>query len=289
MERLYSENLRSEIKHNFLKKMIFRLDYEGIMEADIEQCVLDLRQSFFDAGFVDMERRTENEEDMQLKMELNISDANRFSVRDTGKSSVYRFSSNNKEVLELNKSFFTLTVDVDEAYERFDKYIAVLAKTVDTIKHISPYFRALRMGLRKINICFLKDLRSLSDYFTKAAFNIGDIAEQFSDSQCTASNIVTILLKEGYQVNYVRNLQEGVMQQESGVQQTVYQVVLDVDVYKEDNREILPLLADEDGIKNTLIQQNMIEFEVFIKSLSDRFVELLQKDTFESDEIKGVN
>ena len=29
--------LRSEIKHNFLKQIIFRLDYEGLMEADVEK------------------------------------------------------------------------------------------------------------------------------------------------------------------------------------------------------------------------------------------------------------
>ena len=31
--------LRSEIKHNFLKQIIFRLDYEGLMESDIEECI----------------------------------------------------------------------------------------------------------------------------------------------------------------------------------------------------------------------------------------------------------
>lgn len=281
-------NLRSEIKHNFLKQIIFRLDYEGIMEADIEKSVFDLRQKFFDAGFVNMENRTENQVDVQLKMDLNIPDENRFSISNTNKSLVYRFSSDNKEVLELNKSFFTLTVDIDEIYETFDKYIALLAKTVATIKSTSPYFRALRIGLRKINICFLKDLSSLSDYFTKAAFNIDDVVEQFSDCKCTASNMVTILLKEGYQVNYVRNLQEGVMQQENGEQQTVYQVVLDIDVFKENNREISPLLADEECIKDTLTKQNTIEFEIFVKSLSDMFVELLKKDTFEDNKIEGI-
>ena len=38
--------LRSEIKHNFLKQIIFRLDYEGIMDSDIEKCIVSLRETF---------------------------------------------------------------------------------------------------------------------------------------------------------------------------------------------------------------------------------------------------
>lgn len=72
--------MRSEIKHNFLKQLIFRLDYEGILEADVEKCVLDLRQKIYEAGFVNMDTRTENQFDLQLKMDLNIPDQNQFSI-----------------------------------------------------------------------------------------------------------------------------------------------------------------------------------------------------------------
>lgn len=40
------EAIRSELKHNFLKQIIFRMDYEGIMEADVEKCVIQLRNIF---------------------------------------------------------------------------------------------------------------------------------------------------------------------------------------------------------------------------------------------------
>ena len=50
--------------------------------------------------------------------------------------------------------------------------------------------------------------------------------------------MVTILSKNNYQINYVRNIQEGVMQQEDGSQNATYQVVIDVDVFKEGNKEM---------------------------------------------------
>lgn len=281
-------DLRSKIKHNFLKNLIFRLDFSGILESDIEKCVEKLRQNFFDAGFVNMENRELSKVDLQVKTDLNIPDENRFSVNNSNRSSVFRFSSNNNEVLELNKSFFTLTIDIDQVYETFDKYIDLLSETVTAIKSISPYFRALRVGLRKINICYLKSLSNLPSYFAKAAFNMDDLTTQFFDCNVTASNMVTILSKNGYQINYVRNLQEGVMQQENEDQQKVYQVVLDIDVYQEDNRKIALLLSNNEHIRETLIDQNTLEFDIFIKSLNESFIDMLQQEIFSDSNIIGV-
>lgn len=282
------DNLRSEIKHNFLKQIIFRLDYEGVMEADVEGCILSLRQDFYNAGFTKMGKRTENQFDLQVKMDLNLPEENQFSLSNNNKNLIYTFSSENKEILEISKSFFTLTVDIDQIYETFDKYITLLTESIAKIKLASPYFQALRIGLRKINICFLEDISDLPIYFTDAAFNINNVMEQFPDYDCPASNMVTILSKDNYQANYVRNIQEGVMQQEDGSQKTTYQIVIDVDVFKEGNREILPMLSEKQTIKENLKRQNTIEFEIFIKSLSDKLIEDLKQENFQNEAIRGV-
>ena len=141
---------------------------------------------------------------------------------------------------------------------------------------------------RKIDICLLDELESLSEYFSRATFNIEDVVKQFVDYGCAASNIVTVLSKNGYQINYVRNIQEGVMQLNDGNQKTVYQAVIDADVFKEGNKEILPLISDRQKVKDTLEMQNSIEFEVFIKSLSENFIDALKQETFCDDTIRGV-
>lgn len=280
--------LRAEIKHNFLKQIIFRLDFQGVLNDDVEKCVMQLRQKFFEAGYINMGNRTENEFDFQVKMNLNIPNENQFSVSNMNQSLVYNFTSNNKEILEISKSFFTLTVDIEKLYEKFDKYVTLLAESIEVIKNVSPYFNALRIGLRKINICFLDDIADLSTYFSRAAFNIADVVNQFSDYGCAASNMVTILSKDDYQINYVRNIQEGVMQQEDGSQNPTYQIVIDIDVYKEGNKKILELLSDKQNIENNLKLQNTIEFEVFIKSLNNELIELLKQDSFQNNAIRGV-
>ena len=249
---------------------------------------MQLRQKFFEAGYINMGNRTENEFDFQVKMNLNIPNENQFSISNTNQSLVYNFTSNNKEILEISKSFFTLTVDIEKLYEKFDKYVTLLAESIEVIKNVSPYFNALRIGLRKINICFLDNIADLSTYFSRAAFNIDDVVNQFSDYGCAASNMVTILSKNDYQINYVRNIQEGVMQQEDGSQNPTYRIVIDIDVYKEGNKEILALLSDKQNVENNLKLQNTIEFEVFIKSLNNELIELLKQDSFQNNAIRGV-
>jgi hypothetical protein len=92
------ELLRNQIKHHFLNQIIFRLDYEGLLEKDVEECVFNLRQKFYGAGFAHMNRRAEN------------------------------------QVIELSKNFFTLTIEVDKEYKTFDKYISLLAESIEFIK-----------------------------------------------------------------------------------------------------------------------------------------------------------
>ena len=134
----------------------------------------------------------------------------------------------------------------------------------------------------------MDNIADLSTYFSRAAFNIDDVVNQFSDYGCAASNMVTILSKDDYQINYVRNIQEGVMQQEDGSQNPTYQIVIDIDVYKEGNKEILALLSDKQNVENNLKLQNTIEFEVFIKSLNNELIELLKQDSFQNNAIRGV-
>jgi len=78
------------------------------------------------------------------------------------------------------------------------------------------------------------------------------------------------------------------VKEDDGRETTTYQIALDVDVFKEGNREILPLLINVENIKSILETQNTIEFKIFIKSLSGEFITALKQDVFNDSAIKGV-
>ena len=100
--------------------------------------------------------------------------------------------------------------------------------------------------------------------------------------------MVTVFTKDKYQVNYVRNIQQGIVKEDDGRETTTYQIALDVDVFKEGNREILPLLINVENIKSILETQNTIEFKILLNLLSGEFITALKQDVFNDSAIKGV-
>ena len=282
---------RSSLKHNFLKQIILRFDYDGIVSNELENYIVSLKHNLFSYGYDKFDRRTMNQFDLNLKTELGIPDENSISLNNFNSSYVYCFSASedgNKGSIEIGESFFTFTVDVNDIYKGFDEYVTIITEVVDGLKNVTQYFKPLRIGLRKIAVCYIKDLNFLASYFKNGTFNVTDTLAQFYNSKCLASNMVTVLEVDGYSVNYVRNLQEGTMKADSGDEETVYQVVLDIDVYREDYRELNNLLETVDSVKETLGKQNQIEFDLFINSLTEYFVGVLKQETLSCNELMGV-
>lgn len=283
-------NLRTSIKHSFLKEIIFRIDFSGLLEKDIETCVMNLRNDYFDAGFDNMDKRIENLDDYYTKVQLGLRQEEEISYKKTDQGTVYVFSSNSKpERIEMGIDFLTLTIDTDGENKLFKTYLGILTKTLEQVKNISSYARILRIGLDKYNVCFLKSLSSFPQYFTKAAFNMEEFGNQFDGYHYNVSNLVTILERDGFEINYVRNIQKGVIQQDNGEQQTVYQALLNINVFSDDIQMISNLLLNKDKIEEMILKINSIAFELFEKSLSNSFIMKLKEETFRDTEIIGVN
>ena len=282
-------DLRKEIKHNFLKQIMFRMDFKGLLENDVENSVSEVRQFLYENGLVDLNTRTENQMDLQVKIDLNLPEENPFSVRNISTDTVYVFKSNDQnEIIEISRTFLTLTVTVDQVYSGFDKYVELLVKFIIALKTKSPFFKVMRIGLRKINLCYVDDLNTLSEYFVTGAFNISETLGCMKGLTGKASNLLTILEKEPFQINYVRNLQEGMIVI-NGDQVRVYQAIIDVDVYCDSIRDIEILLKNEDSVREMLIQQNTTAFVCYVNSLTESFIKKLTEKEFNDKHIWEVH
>lgn len=282
-------NIRQELKHNFLKQIIYRVDYKGLLDADIESCIKTLQKLLFDSGLTTFDTRTENRMDFQLKTTLQIPDESPLSVTNSSTNMVFVFQSDNrKKMLEISKNFLVLTIITDDTYTSFDEYLKLLVTTIETLKSSSVYFKALRIGLRKINLCFIENLADITNYFKSGAINITDTLNCIKDCDCKASNTVTILEKDGFQINYLRDLQEGITISENQEQRTIYQVVIDIDVFSDDIKKIHEMIRNEAKIEETLKHQNSLAFNYYINSLTDDFINKLKQNTFNDPKIKEV-
>ena len=281
------ENLRAGLKHNFLKQVIVRIDFNGIFDADVEECVRNIRKFLYDNQFTITNERIENQVDLQVRAELGIIDESSFVVSNNQKNKIYVFSTEEKEVIEISKQFLTLTIDAGSLYKTFDYYIPIIGIVFQNLKKTSEYFKVLRLGLRKINICFFRTFEDISQYFDQAVFNTKTMKSQFSDYEYKASNYVSVYEVDGYKVNYVRNLQQGIME-ENGQPGESYQVALDLDIYEDDIFKLHSKLDNEERQQKTLAEMNDYIFDFFRRSLKPDFIEELKMDIFADTKIEGV-
>ena len=56
-------SLRKELKHDFLKQIIFRVDFKGLLDRDVDKCISEIRESLFNNGFVNDDARVESREE----------------------------------------------------------------------------------------------------------------------------------------------------------------------------------------------------------------------------------
>ena len=278
---------RSDIKHNFLKQILFRLDFNGILDTDVEKCVVEIRQMLIDNHYLNYNDRFENQVDFQLREDLAITNENPFAINSMDKTKVYNFTSEDKEVIELSKKFLTLTVEINENYTTFDKYIKLIEIIILKLKKVSPYFKALRLGLRKINICFLKNLYDIPSYFNETVINARLLANTLVDYKYKASNFSNIFERDMYKINFARNIQEGIMQT-NDTERILYQIALDADIYIDDILNLSETLEEESKLHSVLVNANSFLFDIYINSLSSDFIDCLKEEVFKDTNIEGV-
>lgn len=280
-------SLRKELRHNFLKQIIFRVDFKGLLDRDVDKCISEIRESLFHNGFINDDARVESREDQKAKIELNLQEEDAYG--NINPDTIYSFQSEDQnESLEISKTFLKLTVAVQQNYDGFDKYVNLLAEVIVTLKSKSPFFKVIRTGLRKVNLCYIYDLNNLANYFEKGAFNISETMGCMNGVSCKASEMHTVFDKEQFLINYVRNLQEGRMMI-NGSPLVVYQIALDIEAYCNDIKKCELLFEDKAVIQETITNQNEIVFDCYVNSLNKNFKMSLTEVNFQDNHIMGVH
>lgn len=278
---------RGKLKHNFLKRIYFRVDYVGLLDQDVEQIVSNLRDFIYKDGFNNLKDFYDNQVNFEFNVDISSNCVNT-AHNSPERIHTYEFYNENNESLLLSKNYFSLNVMVNEAEYSFDKYISILVRLITNYNKISKYSKPIRIGLQKTNVCYLSDLMRIQDYFSNVAFNVLDLLQKNDGYSCRNCNLSTELRKNSTNILYNRNIQEGQMNASDGDPFTSYQVILDCIVYNENTYEIQEF-SDEDGECEKFVRKlNELEFEVYIKSLTDGFIYKLTETEFIDNNIEGV-
>ena len=266
---------RSDLKHNFLKTIIIRFDFNGISEVELDSTITEIKPLLYSKGYDRLSIELATEMDFQLG-DPERAEMEGLPIQGVRRQRVYVFK-NQIEGIQLKISPVFEFIFIEKThYIDFKDYSKTLVDVVRIIRDRIPFFNTDRFGLRKINQCIFTDPNIINDYFEPEffklfKFSIGDSSKLTSSKDCFIHN--------DYNVNSIRTIIHGEWEEKEA-----YQVVLDSDVYLLET-DIVNELIDSPDKMNPM---NELLFDLYKAVLTDDFIRKLQGETFSDTEIIGV-
>ena len=273
---------RTDIKHNFLKKVIYRMDYSGVLDGNLEKCIDELADIIKSHGFKNMEKIEPKRTEILYKLDLRLPLDDRIKLEEGKGDSLYIFFDKDKNSIMFSNSFFLLNILPNDGNYTFNKYLELIVRIIMTLKSIN-FINFERAGLRKVNICFSNTKEDIVKYFNEQAFNFYELQNSqdgYKQNKVQNNSFMTMM---DYRINYLRSYLEGKLEDKDA-----YQIVLDIDVYIKNNLLLEEKFKEYKAVKNMLERQNDIVFDLFISSLSKEFINMLKSEHFNSTDILGV-
>lgn len=269
---------REALKYNFLKKIIIRFDYDGMDDTELDQVLSDVSLKIKEHGYTN--RTIETATEMQIQFDDpesgNYSEVYGKKVRE---QKVFVFHNENPQV-KLGISSSSACINIEETkYVDCLIYCDVLWKVMKIISESGkvPFFEFKRFGLRKINQCFLRDIKCLNKYFEPAHFHVF----KFQDESSIKEKVMQI--RESLEIaDYNVNLNRMLIRGELGGEEA-YQVNYDADIYLLDE-SIEELIQNEEKIA----EMNNWLFALYKDAVTETFLNQLIEGTFDRDMIIGV-
>ena len=247
--------IRTQLKRNFLKEIIMRLDYQGVLQSELDNVVLDVKAYLKSQSF--------NRYSQKVKNQAVFGDT---TVKEASSQIVHSFSSDEKGFsLELSPTFMILTVR-PTGYVRFELYSSIFCHLTRLLSEKIDFFSTKRFGLRKINFCFIRDISAISEYFNPEYYSISEPVDAFGVG-CIKRHSQMTDGKRKLNLNHF--IEQGELDTE-----VYYKITLDTDIYSTDEETILSLLGNDE----IMISANDVLFRAYYNVLTDRFIEILSNE-----------
>ena len=243
---------RSSLKKNFLKEIIVRLDFQGVLQAEMEEILLLVKSYLKKKTFDRYEEKTVNQ--LVKKDDLSADIKSRIVYCFFAEAAGYELKLSNTSVILSVRS---------QSYSKFEEYSAIFRQIANIYIDKITSFEVKRFGLRKINFCFIHNRCEINKYFVSSYYNIDS---PIDNSRILANERVDKLSYGKNNVNLRYAIEEGKVGEE-----VIYKVSLDSDIYSVDKAEITDIIHDETYMKEI----NDKLFRIYINVLKDELIDIL--------------
>jgi uncharacterized protein (TIGR04255 family) len=265
---------RPDLKNNFLKQIIIRFDYTGVTEVELEAYIGDIKLLLKKYGYDRMVPEMTTEMDFQVEDPETVEEFG-LAVSDIRRMKVYVFTNKDSGIkLKISQLFAFISIEKAK-YKDFFEYSKALIDVVALTNEKIPLFTGERFGLRKINICCIKDMGVINNYFEPILYTVYSYGDDSRTKLFNAKNCIAV---NDYNINLTRNVLAG---EYDGL--PVYQVVLDSDIYLRGDK-VMEVIQDIYKVK----EMNDILFDLYKSAITEGFLSSLQDEEFIDDNIMGV-
>lgn len=267
---------REQLHYNFLKYIVVRLDFQGVLESEMEKVLLEIKPYLKELGFNRYEEKLTSE--MEIKLPSILEHSSVVQTNKVKSQKIYSFVNETKGfVLDISSTCICLNINSTQ-YVAFEEYCEYIRHIAEIYKKNIDFFTVKRFGLRKINQCFMFDKEKINEYFSDRYFSFFDAINNIDNK---ISSKKDIFVKDIYNINLSCDIIQG-----QSDRQMMYSVAIDIDIYLDDSKEIENVLYNQESIN----KMNELLFEVYVSSLKDNLISALSdKNDFIIDDIKGVS
>lgn len=266
-----NELSRIDLKYNILKQIILRVDFQGVLPEEFESVVIAAKTLLKGRGFSRLDESVEAES-ADDKTSVSPESANR-GIK------VFVFSNELRGYrVNLSTNFVVINV-IPAAYIPYEEYADVFRDVVQIYREKVVLLTFMRLGFRKINFCFLKNISKLNDYFSERYLSYSNTLDQ-SDNM-SISRKETLRFPHDYLINFNNSVEQGKLENNK----IVYRVLIDTDVYIKKKTSI----EDVFSVKSGMEKMNEILFQLFSSCLTCKMIDCLEgKRPLPVDDIEGI-
>ena len=246
---------RSQLKKNFLNEIIMRLDFQGVLQAEMEKVLLEVKPY--------LKERTFNRYKENINNQAIIEGT---SVKETSSQIEYCFTAEDiGYTLKLSNTSIILSIRT-AGYSPFEEYSEIFSHVAGIYKAKIDFFTVKRFGLRKINYCYVRQMEDIEVYFDSRYYCCQEPITGYSSKSINRTSQLTDGKKN---LNLKFAIDEGEIEKES-----YYRVTLDADIYSIDEDTITSIIEE----KTQMMAVNESLFKVYCGVIAEPLFEILSSD-----------
>jgi hypothetical protein len=263
---------RENLKDNIMKMIIFRLDYQGMIDSTD---FVKIFKEKFSKSFSDYCKNAQSSVDLEITNVEDISNTLSIPISEIQRQDVHRFTGNTfgTDKLTLDISVYSSVLQIECInYVNLNPYIDFITSYINLLMETNEYLSLKRFGLRKIGSNVYFDFNEIHKDFE---INIFKFDKQIEGNFSLVRNRVEeVLLQDDLElkINFVRYLDTGFyFDPQTSEEKKAYQVTLDLDAYL-DETSLLKNNYRSDLIKLIPEINNKYLFNLFKLSVTEDFL-----------------